>query len=62
MHGLPPNMRSHAVGNQLLLLAGDATTVPCKQIVVAIGQGAKAARLAFKHLIRSMPAEVKEVA
>jgi alkyl hydroperoxide reductase subunit F len=32
--------------------AGDATTVPYKQIVVASGEGAKAALAAFDHLIR----------
>jgi alkyl hydroperoxide reductase subunit F len=35
--------------------AGDATTVPFKQIVIAAGDGAKAALAAFDHLIR-MPA------
>ncbi len=33
--------------------AGDATTVPYKQIVIAVGQGATAALSAFDHLIRS---------
>jgi alkyl hydroperoxide reductase subunit F len=33
--------------------AGDATTVPYKQIVIAMGQGATAALSAFDHLIRS---------
>jgi alkyl hydroperoxide reductase subunit F len=33
--------------------AGDATTVPFKQIIVAMGQGATAALGAFDHLIRS---------
>jgi alkyl hydroperoxide reductase subunit F len=33
--------------------AGDATTVPFKQIVIAAGDGAKAALSAFDHLIRS---------
>ncbi|HMX16749.1 MAG TPA: FAD-dependent oxidoreductase, partial [Rhodocyclaceae bacterium] len=33
--------------------AGDATTVPYKQIVIAMGDGAKAALGAFDHLIRS---------
>ena len=33
--------------------AGDATTVPYKQIVIAAGDGAKAALAAFDHLIRS---------
>ncbi|WP_291993547.1 alkyl hydroperoxide reductase subunit F [Candidatus Accumulibacter sp. ACC003] len=33
--------------------AGDVTTVPYKQIVVAMGEGTKAALSAFDHLIRS---------
>jgi alkyl hydroperoxide reductase subunit F len=33
--------------------AGDATTVPYKQIVIAAGEGAKAALSAFDHLIRT---------
>jgi alkyl hydroperoxide reductase subunit F len=37
--------------------AGDATTVPYKQIVIAMGEGSKAALSAFDHLIRSEPAE-----
>ena len=41
--------------------AGDATTVPYKQIVIAMGEGSKAALSAFDHLIR-MPAPVEEAA
>ena len=38
--------------------AGDVTTVPFKQIIIALGQGATAALGAFDHLIRSSaPAE-----
>ena len=33
--------------------AGDATTVPYKQIIVAMGEGSKAALGAFDHLIRA---------
>nr|MBP6762833.1 alkyl hydroperoxide reductase subunit F [Thauera sp.] len=33
--------------------AGDCTTVPYKQIVIAMGEGSKAALSAFDHLIRS---------
>jgi NADH-dependent peroxiredoxin subunit F len=33
--------------------AGDATTVPYKQIVIAMGEGAKASLSAFDHMIRS---------
>ena len=33
--------------------AGDVTTVPFKQIVIAVGEGSKAALAAFDHLIRS---------
>ena len=45
-----------------IFAAGDATTVPYKQIVIAMGEGAKAALSAFDHLIRSEPVEVKEAA
>ena len=42
--------------------AGDATTVPFKQIVIAMGAGSTAALSAFDHLIRSpMLAPVDEV-
>ncbi|MCM2295517.1 alkyl hydroperoxide reductase subunit F [Rhodoferax sp.] len=41
--------------------AGDCTTVPYKQIVIAAGDGAKAALSAFDHLIRT-PAAEKPVA
>jgi alkyl hydroperoxide reductase subunit F len=37
--------------------AGDCTTVPYKQIVIAAGEGAKAALSAFDHLIRTPVAE-----
>ncbi|MBL8375919.1 alkyl hydroperoxide reductase subunit F [Accumulibacter sp.] len=33
--------------------AGDVTTVPYKQIIIAMGEGSKAALSAFDHLIRS---------
>ncbi|MBA3981416.1 MAG: alkyl hydroperoxide reductase subunit F [Alcanivorax sp.] len=36
-----------------IFAAGDVTTVPYKQIVIAVGEGAKAALSAFDHLIRS---------
>ncbi|VTU34010.1 NADH dehydrogenase [Variovorax sp. PBL-H6] len=43
--------------------AGDATTVPFKQIIIAAGDGAKAALSAFDYLIRtSAPAEKAETA
>ncbi len=42
--------------------AGDATTVPYKQIVIAMGEGAKASLAAFDHLIRSEPAELAKAA
>jgi Alkyl hydroperoxide reductase, large subunit len=46
--------------------AGDVTTVPFKQIVIAVGEGAKASLSAFDHLIRSsdtdeVVSEVEEV-
>ena len=44
--------------------AGDATTVPFKQIVIAAGEGAKAALSAFDHLMRvpAAPVTLPEVA
>ena len=39
--------------------AGDVTTVPYKQIVIAMGEGAKASLSAFDYLIR-LPVEVEE--
>jgi alkyl hydroperoxide reductase subunit F len=41
--------------------AGDATTVPFKQIVIAMGEGSKAALAAFDHMIR-VPAPLAEAA
>lgn len=41
--------------------AGDVTTVPFKQIIIAMGEGAKASLSAFDHLIRlSVPDEAKQ--
>ena len=45
--------------------AGDATTTPFKQIIIAAGDGAKAALGAFDHLIRqevAIPATAKAAA
>ena len=42
--------------------AGDATTVPYKQIVIAAGDGAKAALGAFDYLIRSSAPPVEAAA
>ncbi len=42
--------------------AGDATTVPFKQIVIAAGDGAKAALGAFDHLMRMAPVAAREPA
>jgi alkyl hydroperoxide reductase subunit F len=42
--------------------AGDATTVPYKQIIVAMGEGAKASLSAFDYLIRTTPVGVLEAA
>jgi len=44
--------------------AGDATTVPYKQIIIAMGEGSKAALSAFDYLIRLAPVadEVKKAA
>lgn len=44
-----------------IFAAGDATTVPYKQIIVASGEGAKAALSAFDHLIRT-PAPLAQAA
>jgi len=33
--------------------AGDVTTAPYKQIIIAMGEGAKASLAAFDHLIRT---------
>jgi alkyl hydroperoxide reductase subunit F len=42
--------------------AGDVTTVPYKQIVIAAGEGSKAALSAFDYLIRTPVAEpIKEI-
>jgi alkyl hydroperoxide reductase subunit F len=41
--------------------AGDVTTVPFKQIVIAVGEGAKASLSAFDHLMRA-PLEEKDLA
>ncbi|PKU23293.1 alkyl hydroperoxide reductase subunit F [Telmatospirillum siberiense] len=42
--------------------AGDATTVPYKQIVIAMGEGSKAALSAFDYLIRLAPVETADAA
>nr|WP_213772924.1 alkyl hydroperoxide reductase subunit F [Bradyrhizobium sp. dw_78] len=42
--------------------AGDATTVPYKQIIVAMGEGAKASLSAFDYLIRHTSTEVLQAA
>jgi NADH-dependent peroxiredoxin subunit F len=44
-----------------LFAAGDCTTVPFKQIVIAAGDGSKAALSAFDHLIRSPVIEAKQL-
>jgi alkyl hydroperoxide reductase subunit F len=41
--------------------AGDVTTVPFKQIVIAVGEGAKASLSAFDYLIRNSVEETAEV-
>jgi alkyl hydroperoxide reductase subunit F len=41
--------------------AGDVTTVPFKQIVIAVGEGAKAALSAFDHLVRLPVDEIERV-
>ncbi|CAD6546208.1 alkyl hydroperoxide reductase subunit F [Paraburkholderia sabiae] len=41
--------------------AGDVTTVPFKQIVIAVGEGAKASLAAFDHLIRTSVEDEEDV-
>jgi alkyl hydroperoxide reductase subunit F len=41
--------------------AGDVTTVPYKQIIIAMGEGSKAALGAFDHLIRSSVSDTNEI-
>ena len=48
-------------GQPGIFAAGDATTVPYKQIVIAMGAGSTAALSAFDYLIR-LPAEEIEAA
>ena len=46
-----------------IFAAGDATTTPYKQIIIAMGDGAKASLSAFDHLIRSpVPVALAETA
>ena len=45
-----------------ILAAGDCTTVPYKQIVIAMGEGSKAALSAFDYLIRTVPVEETQAA
>ena len=45
-----------------IFAAGDATTAPYKQIVIAMGEGAKASLSAFDYLIRQVPATAKAAA
>ncbi|HTN15504.1 MAG TPA: alkyl hydroperoxide reductase subunit F [Sphingomonadaceae bacterium] len=40
-----------------IFAAGDVTTVPYKQIIISMGEGAKAALSAFDYIIRNAPAE-----
>ncbi len=42
-----------------IFACGDATTVPYKQIVIAMGEGAKASLSAFEYLLK-LPAETRE--
>jgi NADH-dependent peroxiredoxin subunit F len=42
--------------------AGDATTVPYKQIIIAMGEGAKAALSAFDYIIRNVPVTLADAA
>jgi len=44
-----------------IFAAGDVTTVPYKQIVVAMGEGAKASLSAFEHLLTHEPVEPQAI-
>ena len=48
--------RSGETSKPGIFAAGDCTTVPYKQIVIAMGEGSKASLSAFDYLIR-LPAE-----
>ncbi|MBD3731015.1 MAG: alkyl hydroperoxide reductase subunit F [Sphingomonadales bacterium] len=53
---------SHAATNLPgIFAAGDCTTVPFKQIIIAMGEGSKAALSAFDYLIRNAPVESEKV-
>ncbi|HVJ32078.1 MAG TPA: alkyl hydroperoxide reductase subunit F [Terriglobia bacterium] len=45
-----------------IFAAGDATTAPYKQIIIAMGDGAKASLSAFDYLIRQVPAAARAAA
>jgi alkyl hydroperoxide reductase subunit F len=49
------SMRAAQTSLPGVFAAGDCTTVPYKQIIIAMGEGAKAALSAFDHLIRRSP-------
>ena len=55
---------SHAATNLPgIFAAGDCTTVPYKQIIIAMGEGSKAALSAFDFLIRNTnPEEIAQAA
>ena len=42
-----------------IFAAGDVTTVPYKQIIIAMGEGSKASLGAFDHLIRTPAPQAK---
>ena len=46
------NERNHT-STEGIYAAGDVSTVPYKQIVIAIGEGAKAGLAAFEHHLKS---------
>ena len=58
----PSGTWSSAAANWSPNAAGDATTTPFKQIVIAMGEGSKTALSAFDYLIRQPVAETAQAA
>ena len=55
------DVKGHTSGTGVFA-AGDVTTTPYKQIIIAMGEGSKAALSAFDYLIRSSVEEEAKAA